>query len=101
MLVEKYQIFLIWLIIGIVIALIIQAVDTGKVKGGLFSTTLASLIGAIAGGIIANMYFKLDPLNSNINSLLVSGGGSLLASALYRLIMRDNSHIKTQTLQVK
>jgi uncharacterized membrane protein YeaQ/YmgE (transglycosylase-associated protein family) len=86
---------LMWLILGITSGLIAHLGDHAQVKGGLFSSIVTGLIGAVAGGGIANIYMGAGITGFNISSLFIAIAGSLLVLYLYRFFFRRRAHIKS------
>ena len=89
--------FIVWALAGLIISLIVGIVDSGKVKGGLFLSSLLGIIGGLLGGIIASGFFNITDTASLLRSFLFAVLGGLVLTLLHRLFFRITGHIKTTT----
>ncbi len=67
-----------WLIFGMIVGIVANAIDPADNKGGLFGSILLGIVGALVGGFLANLVFGINVTGFNVTSFLVAIAGSLL-----------------------
>ena len=86
---------LIWGLYGLIAGFIVHLFDPKNVKGGIFSTLLLGLLGAVFGGFLATALFGSATIGFSMGGLLTAVIGGVILSIISRLVFRDNRHIKT------
>ncbi len=80
---------LIWVLLGLVAGWLAKRITPQKEKGGLLSSILIGLAGALVGGFIATAILGVGITGFNPVSILIALGGSLLVLfAWHKLIKR-------------
>ena len=77
-----------WILFGIVIGIIAQALDPEPRQGGMYGTVLLGIVGALFGGFLAELLFGRAILGFNPASFLLAAGGSLMVLLFGRIIVR-------------
>lgn len=77
-----------WVVFGLIVGLIANAVDQRPSKGGLLGAMVLGIIGAMFGGFLGNMFFGLDVTGFNVQSFIVAVIGSLLVLYIGRAFKR-------------
>jgi len=79
--------FIAWLVLGLIAGFIGSKV-VNKSGSGIFMDMILGIIGAVVGGYIFTLFGASGVNGSNPYSLLVAVLGSILALAIYHLIVR-------------
>jgi len=89
----------IWLLFGAVIGAIIHLIDSGRVKGGIFSTVILGMMGALFGGFVSTLFLDKAFLTLITAGLAVAIIASIHLAVFARVIFRskEKNHIKTIT----
>lgn len=77
-----------WILLGLIAGSIANMVDPHPSEGGFLGSIVLGVLGALAGGFLANLLFGLDVTGFNFTSLAVSTLGALLLLFLGRAIRR-------------
>lgn len=77
-----------WILFGLIVGIIANAIDPQPNKGGLFGAILLGIGGAFLGGFLANLLFGLGVSGFDLTSFLVAVSGSLLLLFAGRAIGR-------------
>ncbi len=67
-----------WLVFGLIVGVIANAIDPSPAKGGLVGAVVLGIVGAIIGGFLANLLFGVGISGFDFTSLSVAVLGSLL-----------------------
>lgn len=86
-----------WVIFGFIVGFIVHLLDPADVKGGIVSTTILGILGAIVGGFVSNIVLGVAFVGFSIEGFLTAVIGGLLLAFLSRVIFRDKQRIKTFT----
>jgi uncharacterized membrane protein YeaQ/YmgE (transglycosylase-associated protein family) len=70
--------FLAWIIVGLIAGWLAKTISPGPERAGLIATLLIGVIGAIAGGIIANALGYAGATGVNVYSIIVATLGAVL-----------------------
>ena len=87
--------YLIWMLFGAIIGACVHLLDSGRVKGGIFSTMLLGIVGALLGGIISTTFLDKGFLSLTTAGLAVAVIVSVVLALFARVIFRQRDHIKT------
>lgn len=78
-----------WLIFGLVVGVIAHLVDPADNRGSFLGTIILGILGALVGGLIANLVLGAQGISSfNLSSFLVAVLGSLLLLFVQRAVRR-------------
>jgi len=80
--------FLSWILFGLVVGIVANAIDPAPAKGGVLGSIVLGIIGATIGGFLANLIFGINVTGFNLSSFLVAIAGSLLLLFLGRAMRR-------------
>ena len=80
--------FLSWILFGLVVGIVANAIDPSPAKGGILGSILLGIVGAVVGGFLANLIFGINVTGFNVSSFLVAIAGSLLLLFLGRAMRR-------------
>lgn len=82
--------FLIFLLIGLIAGAVAKAILPGKQKGGWFSTLILGVVGALVGGWLGGLIFRVNFDTDLFNPItwLLAIGGSILVILVWGLITR-------------
>ena len=78
-----------WVVVGLIAGILAKWVMPGPDPGGIITTILIGVVGALVGGFVVNSLLG-GPGVSGINlvSILVATLGAIILLAVYRLITR-------------
>jgi uncharacterized membrane protein YeaQ/YmgE (transglycosylase-associated protein family) len=85
-----------WFLLGVIAAFTVYLLDRREVKGGLPGTTLAGVIGGLAGGLVASLFSPIGPSGFNDASFILSVSIALLVSTIQRAIS-DTKRAEVET----
>jgi uncharacterized membrane protein YeaQ/YmgE (transglycosylase-associated protein family) len=77
-----------WLLFGLLVGMIANALDPQPGRGGLVGSMLLGIAGAFVGGLFANVLFGYSTTGFNLPAFIVATAGSLLLLFLGRGIKR-------------
>ena len=77
-----------WILFGLIVGIVANAVDPSPNRGGVLGAILLVIAGALAGGFLANLVFGITVTGFNLTSFLVAIAGSLLLLILGRAMRR-------------
>lgn len=77
-----------WFVFGLIVGIVANMVDPGPVRGSIIGSIVFGILGAIAGGFVANMVFGLDPAGFNIESLVIAILGGVFVIVLGKAFRR-------------
>lgn len=87
-----------WVIFGLITGTIASLLAKNKVRGGFVSSIILGVLGAVVGGFMANILFRLDPGRFELSTVLLAVSGALLLLLVQILFMKQNKFIKTKNL---
>lgn len=87
--------------LGLVSGIVVHAIDRAEVKGGIISSLVLGIAGAVLGGYLTNLFLGVSIDGVNPESILISVGGGLLLAILARFLFRDTGKIKTETTRME
>ena len=67
-----------WILFGLIVGVVANAIDPSPNKRGATGSILLGVIGALVGGLLANLIFGITISGFNITTFLVAIAGSLL-----------------------
>lgn len=77
-----------WILFGLVVGIVANAIDPAHNKGGIVGSILLGIVGALVGGFLANLIFDIGVTGFNLTSFLVAIAGSLLLLFVGRAMRR-------------
>ena len=77
-----------WIILGLVVGIIAKFLMPGKDPGGIVTTILLGVAGAIGGGFISSVFGFGKVTGFDLRSLIIAVCGSLVLLIIYRAIKR-------------
>ena len=77
-----------WILFGLIVGIVANAIDPDRNKGGLLGAVLLGIVGALAGGFLANLVFGVSVTGFNLTSFLVAVAGSLVLLFVGRAVRR-------------
>lgn len=77
-----------WLIFGLIVGIIANAIDPRPAKGGILGAIVLGVVGAIVGGFLASMFLGIDVTGFNVSSIVIAVLGSLLLLFIGRSLSR-------------
>jgi uncharacterized membrane protein YeaQ/YmgE (transglycosylase-associated protein family) len=77
-----------WVIFGFIVGFIIHLIDNRDVRGGVVSTTLTGILGALIGGFLSNAIFGVGVTGFNLTSFIIAVVGALLLVLIQRMVSR-------------
>lgn len=80
-----------WIVLGLIAGVAANAIDPRPAKGGILSTIMLGILGAIVGGFLSSMLFGVDVSGFNLTSLLVAVGGALVLLFVGRMLNRSTA----------
>ena len=69
-----------WIIFGLIIGILVNYFDQEKQESDVIGIVILSIVGAILGGLLANLLFDLEVNKFNLLSLLVAMVGAFTLS---------------------
>lgn len=87
-----------WLVFGFIVGITANIIDPRPAKGGWFGAMVFGILGALIGGFISTVFFNISITGLNLQSFAIALGGALLLVLMQRLFMRENRHIRTETM---
>jgi len=91
----------IWLLFGAVVGLVIHLLDPARVRGGVSSTLLLGVAGALFGGFLATVIIGRSLISFSIPGLALALIGGIVLGMISRWIFRERKHIKTSTMRLR
>ena len=87
-----------WIAFGLITGMVAHLFDSRRAVGGLKATAMASTIGAVAGGFLANYFFSPGLQEVfRVEHFITATVVALTAAVLYRALFRDRNVIRTGT----
>jgi len=78
-----------WIVVGLIAGVLAKWVMPGPDPGGIITTVLIGVVGAVVGGFAVNSLFGGPGMSGiNLTSILVATLGAVILLAIYRLITR-------------
>lgn len=77
-----------WIVFGLIVGVIANALDPRPAQGGLGGAILLGIVGALVGGFLSNLIVGVDVTGFNLSSLVVAVLGSLLLLFIGRALSR-------------
>lgn len=84
-----------WITFGFVAGTIAHFLMPMQISGGIITTSITGMMGALMGGFLASIIFGTAILRFDLPSLAIAVAGSLLLVALQKLLFGHDDHIKT------
>lgn len=67
-----------WVLFGLIVGIVANAIDPGQNEGGIFGAILLGIAGALVGGFMANLLFGVNVSGFDLTSFIVAVAGSLV-----------------------
>ena len=67
-----------WILFGLIVGIVANAIDPSPNKSGVTVSILLGVVGALVGGLLANLIFGISVSGFNVTTFLVAIAGSLL-----------------------
>jgi len=83
---------LFWIIVGLVAGALAKAVVPGREGGGMLSSLVLGLVGALAGGFLFNTFLG-GSYSGWIGSTIVAFIGAVLALVIWNAVTRGRSAV--------
>ena len=78
-----------WIVVGLIAGILAKWVMPGPDPGGIITTILIGVVGALVGGFVVNGLLGNSGLSGiTLTSILVATLGAIILLAVYRLITR-------------
>jgi uncharacterized membrane protein YeaQ/YmgE (transglycosylase-associated protein family) len=78
-----------WIVVGLIAGILAKWVMPGPDPGGIITTILIGIIGALVGGFVSNSLLGGPGVAGiNLTSILVATLGAIILLVIYRLITR-------------
>ena len=78
-----------WIVVGLIAGILAKWAMPGPDPGGIITTILIGVVGALVGGFVVNGLLGNSGLSGiNLTSILVATLGAIILLAVYRLITR-------------
>jgi len=75
-----------WTVFGLIIGIVANMIDPAPERGGIVGTILLGVVGALVGGMLANLVFGFGVSGFNLTSFIVAILGSLLLLLIQRAV---------------
>jgi uncharacterized membrane protein YeaQ/YmgE (transglycosylase-associated protein family) len=76
-----------WIIFGALAGAITNIIDPHPARGGAIGAIVLGILGALLGGLLANLFFGVTVTGFNLTSFIIAVLGSLLILSVQRLFM--------------
>lgn len=86
--------FYIWIAFGLIVGIVAHLNDTKRVKGGVVSTSIFAIAGAVAGGYLASFLLAKTMIEFSIEGLIISLISGLFLAVFYRASFRNTGNIR-------
>lgn len=77
-----------WFFFGLIVGVITHLIDSEDAQGGFGGTILLGILGAMIGGLIANVVFGMNIKGFDITSFSIAVLGALLLLWVQRAVKR-------------
>jgi uncharacterized membrane protein YeaQ/YmgE (transglycosylase-associated protein family) len=77
-----------WVIFGLVVGIITHLIDPADTESSIFGTTLLGILGAVVGGLLANLLFGVGISGFNLISFIIAIAGSMFLLFVQRAVRR-------------
>jgi uncharacterized membrane protein YeaQ/YmgE (transglycosylase-associated protein family) len=67
-----------WILFGLIVGIVANAIDPSPNKSGVTGSILLGVVGALVGGLLANLIFGITITGFSLTTFLVAIAGSLL-----------------------
>ena len=67
-----------WVFFGLIVGIVANVIDPTPKRGGLVGSMFLGIVGALVGGFIANLFFRISLSAFDLTSFLVATAGALL-----------------------
>ncbi len=74
-----------WIVVGLIAGLLAKVILPGDDPGGLITTTLIGMVGAVVGGSVIGILGGVGATGFNVWSILVATLGAMILLSIYRL----------------
>lgn len=85
-----------WIVLGLIAGAIAKAIYPGRQGGGIVSTMLLGIVGAVIGGIVVTLLetgrFQLTAATLSIPGVIVAVIGAIIAIFLWNLLAGRSSY---------
>lgn len=92
---------ILWVIVGFIVGFIAHRVDPGEAKGGISTTILLGIVGAIVGGFLAPFIFQVPVNDFSLEGFVAALVGAFVLTLMHRLFFRGKDTIKTSRTQLR
>lgn len=75
-----------WVLFGLLVGLVANILDPAPNRGGLLSTIILGIVGALAGGFLASILFGISVIGFDLTSFAVAVLGALIVLYLGRAV---------------
>ena len=67
-----------WILFGLIVGVVANTIDSSPNKSGVVGSVFLGVVGALVGGLLANVIFGIEITGFSITTFLVAIAGSLL-----------------------
>lgn len=78
-----------WMVIGFIVAYIAHLCNLDSRRGGVISTIIFGLVGAVSAGVLANIFLGKTIPGVSIPGLVIAGIAVLLLACLQAFLFRN------------
>lgn len=75
-----------WIVFGLIVGIVANVIDPKKDEGGLLGAGILGVLGAVLGGLLANLLFGIGINGFNLTSLAIAVLGSLFLLFVGRMV---------------
>lgn len=80
-----------WILFGLIVGSIANAIDPKPSKGGLIGSIILGIVGALVGGFIGSLLLNRDVTGFDIPSLLLAIGGAMVLLFVGKALTRGTT----------
>lgn len=79
-----------WILFGLIVGALANAVDPRPARGGVTGAIILGILGALVGGFLTSLVLGIGITGFNLTSLVIAVLGALLVLFLQRAFFRGN-----------
>lgn len=77
-----------WIVFGLIVGLIAQLLNPNPSKGGILSSAILGIVGAVTGGFVADALLGISITGFNLSSFVIAVAGAIVVVGIQNALVR-------------